>query len=66
MDYEIFYPDVKNVTESNFFLQKFCINFRDYKRIKTQIYLKKDMRNACPKAEKYVWDILQTQSTNKS
>ena len=64
MDYEIFLPD-DNVTESNFYLQKFCINFGDSKRIK-----KKGMRKGCPKAEQYVY-ILQTHmpssvSMNKS
>ena len=67
MDYEIrlrgwwivFLPDDKNVTESNFYLQKFCINFGDCKRIKTPISLKKSMSNAFPKAEQYLY-ILQT------
>ena len=39
VDYEIFLPDDRNVTESNFY--KFCINFSDCKRIKTQISPKK-------------------------
>ena len=41
VDYEIFLPDDKNMTESNFYLQRFCINFGDCKRIKTQISPKK-------------------------
>ena len=60
MDYEIFLLDDKNVTESNFYLQKFCIDFGECKRIKTQISQKKSMSNPCPKAEQYVY-ILQTQ-----
>ena len=69
MDYEIFLPDDKNVAESNFYLQKFSINFGDCKH-KTQISLKKSVSNAFPKAEQYVY-ILQTHipssvSMNKS
>ena len=65
------FPDDKDVTEWNFYLQKFCTNFGDSKRIKTQISLKKDVSNACPKAEQYVWHTLQTHiplsvSMNKS
>ena len=48
------FPDDKNGTESNFYLQKFCTNFGDCKCIKTQISPKKGMTNACPKAEQYV------------
>ena len=48
------FPDDKDVTESNFYLQKICTNFGDCKLIKTQISLKKDISNACPKAEQYV------------
>ena len=59
VDYEIFLPDDKNVTESNFYLQKFCINFGACKRTKNQISPKKSMSNACPKAEQYVY-IFQT------
>ena len=47
-------PDDKDVTESNFYLQRFCTNFGDCKCIKAQISLKKDISNACPKAEQYV------------
>ena len=71
MDYETFLPDNKNVTESNFYLQKFCMNCDDGKRIKTQISQKKKSRsNECPKAGQYVY-ILQTHipssvSMNKS
>ena len=35
-------PDGKDVTESNFYLQRFCTNFGDCKCIKAQISLKKD------------------------
>ena len=52
---EIFLRDDKNVTESNFYLQKCCICFGDCKRMKTQISPKS---NVCPKAEQYVY-ILQ-------
>ena len=48
------FPDDKDVTESNFYLQKFCTNFGDCKYIKTQISLKKDITIACAKAEQYV------------
>ena len=58
--YEIFLPDDRNVTESDFYLQKFSINFGDCKHIKTQISPKKSMSNACPRAEQYIY-ILQTQ-----
>ena len=54
VDYEVFFVDDKNVTESDFYLQKFRINCGDCKRIKTQISPKKDMSVACPKAEQYV------------
>ena len=47
------FPDDKDVTESKFYLQKFGTNFSDCKCIKTQISLKKDISNACPKAEQY-------------
>ena len=49
-DYEIFFPDDKKVTKSNFYRQKFYINFDDCKRIKNQISPKKSMTNVCPKA----------------
>ena len=54
MDYEIFFPDDKNVAESNFYLQNFCTNFGDWKCIKSQIFPKNGTSNACPKAEQYV------------
>ena len=53
-------PDDKDVTELNFYLQTFCTNFGDCKCIKTQISLKKDISNTCPKAGQYVQHILQT------
>ena len=43
------FPDDKNVTESKFYLYKFCMNFGDCKCIKAQISPKKGI--ACPKAE---------------
>ena len=46
--------DDKNVTESNFYLEKFCTNFGDCKCIKAQISPKKGISNACPKAGQYV------------
>ena len=66
-----YFPDDKDVIELNFYLQKFCTNFGDCKCIKTQISLKKDISNACPKAEQYVQHIFQTHiplsvSMNKS
>ena len=51
----------KNVTESNFYLQKFFINFGNCKRIKTQVSPKKRISDACPKAELYVY-IFRTNS----
>ena len=65
------FPDDKNVTESNFCLQKFYVNFGDWKCIKTQISPKKGISNACPKVEQYVKHITQTHipssvSMNKS
>ena len=47
-------PDDKDGTELNFYLQTFCTNFGDCKCIKTQISLKKDISNTCPKAGQYV------------
>ena len=65
------FPDNKGVTESNFYLQKFCSIFGDCKCLQTRISLKKDISNACLKDEQYVQHILQTHislsvSLNKS
>ena len=43
------------MTELNFYLQKFCINFGDSKHIKTQISPKKSMSNACSKPEQCLY-----------
>ena len=65
------FPNDKDLSESNFYLQKFCTSFGDCRCIKTQISLKKDISNACSKTQQYVQHILQTHiplsiSMNKS
>ena len=64
------FPDDKNLSESNFYPQKFCANFGDCKCIQTEVSPKKVISNVYPKAE-FVQHKLQTHisssvSMNKS